>query len=401
MDAATLESMFALPSRLALQKLEFSVDFTRLLGTGVSSKVYGGKLRRAGDSLDVACKVIYAPADGRASVADTFRAAMHEAVQLDRFSRILYGVWANSSGTETTSGSELAILVMRRGIPIRGLLDTARENESSAVPPREAACLVATPKPDAWREGDRLPDFAVARLHLASRIADCVYSLHDCRTPHGDIKPDNVLVLPDGSVALIDFGPSHGTPGFVPTELRSVESTSQSMATDDYALGMTVFDVLTVRRLSAARAALAAAAARQDAVLWDTTARDWWIPLRVRMALEHACSARLSTAGLRAVLVDAISGRKALADGYDIGDIGPQRMHPLPEHISRRVASRWYVRSDADDTLHRWFWPGALPLAPSASAGVAQTAETSSGPERNPTMLLDSRSMARATYHGA
>ena len=54
---------------------------------------------------------------------------------------------------------------------------------------------------------ERLSFEAVARLGAA--IADALHSLHVQGAIHLDLKPDNVIVRADGSVALIDFGMAH------------------------------------------------------------------------------------------------------------------------------------------------------------------------------------------------
>ena len=52
-----------------------------------------------------------------------------------------------------------------------------------------------------------LPPEEVARLGAA--IADAVHAIHQQDAIHFDLKPDNVVVKPDATVALIDFGLAH------------------------------------------------------------------------------------------------------------------------------------------------------------------------------------------------
>src|SRR5207253_8098820 len=54
---------------------------------------------------------------------------------------------------------------------------------------------------------ERLTVDAVA--HLGAAIADALHSLHAQGAIHLDLKPDNVIVRNDGSIALIDFGMAH------------------------------------------------------------------------------------------------------------------------------------------------------------------------------------------------
>ncbi|MFK7913813.1 MAG: protein kinase [Pseudomonadales bacterium] len=94
-------------------------------------------------------------------------------------------------------------------------------------------------------------------LSLFKEVCDAVAFLHRNLITHGDIKPGNVLVRPDGHPKLIDFGISklataaegvkpvrlHGaTPGYAPPEqTRGATITTQS---DIYALGATLESVL-------------------------------------------------------------------------------------------------------------------------------------------------------------
>ena len=67
-----------------------------------------------------------------------------------------------------------------------------------------------------WIEGESLqhriergtPDPAEC-ARIGAAIADAVHSLHLQDTVHLDLKPDNVILRPDGSAALIDFGLAH------------------------------------------------------------------------------------------------------------------------------------------------------------------------------------------------
>jgi eukaryotic-like serine/threonine-protein kinase len=96
------------------------------------------------------------------------------------------------------------------------------------------------------------------RLTLFAAICDAVSAAHRQLVIHGDIKPANILVGPDGSPKLLDFGLSRIiqpvatdvtmsmvllTPGYASPE--QVRGERLSTATDIYSLGVLLFELLT------------------------------------------------------------------------------------------------------------------------------------------------------------
>ena len=92
--------------------------------------------------------------------------------------------------------------------------------------------------------------------HLALAICAALKVLHAHQILHRDIKPSNVILRPDGSLKLIDFGAARlatgkdtgcdtlllGTPGFAPPEQFGFAPTD--VRSDLYALGMTMKTLL-------------------------------------------------------------------------------------------------------------------------------------------------------------
>ena len=103
---------------------------------------------------------------------------------------------------------------------------------------------------------------------LWMQLVETVAYLHSHEVIHNDLKPDNILVYPDGRILLIDFGlarmvrsnaitrmfvrqkkQTHGTAVYLPPEVRSGKP--PSTRSDVYAMGLIAWRLITGKMVGA------------------------------------------------------------------------------------------------------------------------------------------------------
>ena len=239
-------------------------------------------------------------------------------------------------------------------------------------------------------EGRSLTEFAREqglslheRLDLFMQVCDAVAFAHRNLVIHRDIKPDNILVAADGTAKLLDFGiaklldvaalPREADLTFAPftpdyAAPEQVTGEPVTTATDIYALGVVLFELLTGERPLRVHG-LPSTQALQ--LLMDRSP-----PLPSQVAHDRADApipARLLGGDLDAIVAKCL--RKEASHRYDTVDALKRDIerHARHEPVLAREGARLYVLARV---LRRYRWPaaGLAALIVTLAAGLAGTA---------------------------
>ncbi len=262
------------------------------------------------------------------------------------------------------SGTRRPFLVMEL-VPGRPLSELLRGGES--MPPERAAEVVA-------------------------QAADAIAAAHAIGIVHRDVKPANLLVTPEGTVKITDFGIARvadgaavtqtgqiiGTPHYISPE--QAEGHPATQASDIYALGVVLYECLAGRRPFARDTPIQVALAHIREPV-PPLGED--VPPRLRAIVEKALAkdpgerfARASdmSAALRGAPVPGLVAPTAAATAPDAGETQVLTRVPVEpderpaEHRRRRWLPPW------------WPWAGAAVAALLLVVGIAAAVEQGTEP---------------------
>jgi eukaryotic-like serine/threonine-protein kinase len=191
-----------------------------------------------------------------------------------------------------------------------------------------------------------------AALRYARAIAEAMAEAHHRGLVHADLKPENVIIPPDGRLRVVDFGVARlvgttsetvsGTPLYMaPERWRGEPPTG---AIDVWALGLILHELITGRRPLPDAALMRLPYGRQPLELLQLPA-EAWAPL-VRDCLAYDPAARPTAEALARRITALLDPRAAAADA------GAARC-PFPglAAFSREHASDYFGRQAELDAL--------------------------------------------------
>ncbi|MDP1976070.1 serine/threonine-protein kinase [Undibacterium sp.] len=122
-------------------------------------------------------------------------------------------------------------------------------------------------------------------INIVNQVAEAMQEAHASGLIHGDLKPSNLMVEPDGKVRILDFGLASQTDAQATTSMSQLDpqgtiaymapermmGSPASAQSDIYALGVILYETLTGQRpfANASGLALAAALMQSNSDTWE------------------------------------------------------------------------------------------------------------------------------------
>jgi serine/threonine protein kinase/tetratricopeptide (TPR) repeat protein len=235
----------------------------RELGRGGMGVVY--EARQISLNRVVALKVLPAHLTLRKETVERFKREAATAAKLNHPGIVeIFAV-----GEE--EGNHFFAMEFVRGAPLDRILERLRNSVASSLNGaqvgeaviKERHQSVDHPAPgDGERHEFWNRSYIETVCRIVARVTDALEHAHRAGVIHRDVKPSNILLRPDGSVVLTDFGLAReeglpsltlsgelaGTPHYIAPEQASHRNETVDHRVDIYSLGVTLYELLTLSR---------------------------------------------------------------------------------------------------------------------------------------------------------
>ena len=248
-------------------------------------------------------------------------------------------------------------------------------------------------------------------LEIADELLDALAAAHTYGILHRDLKPDNLLIATDGSLRVLDFGIARmetqqgpeaarltingcvmGTPGFMAPEQAKGDWSDVDARTDLWAVGATMFTLLTGRHVHVGRTQQELLVASLTKPAPSLREIDPEMPSRLAAIVDRALAYRPDSRWASAAQMrDEV--RKALEQLRGSADQAPPTLRPLTSDS---------LRAPPPSRPRRSLWP----LLAAATVGMVLASGALELQRRlaSPPLARDGVSMAArqiaATYAG-
>ncbi|MFT4537661.1 MAG: serine/threonine protein kinase [Planctomycetota bacterium] len=273
----------------------------RLLGRGGSGAVYIAQDERLG--REVALKVLHAqyPFD------DNARTWLESEGR--SLAKLTHPSVVQVFDVDEVDGQAYIAMERLSGVDLHRILQNLRERSAPSKTAQAEAATAAEDGSDASPDPSQIASQALLliakRCELALKMARALAYCHSKGVVHRDVKPANVIVDDELHPKLIDFGLAHlgdesigitvrlhGTPGYIAPEQIDEARTGASPASDQFSLGVMMYELLTLRHpfLQATRAATMTAISRATPLPLRSVEPS--IPLDIERICMHAIERR-------------------------------------------------------------------------------------------------------------
>ncbi|MBK8095539.1 MAG: SUMF1/EgtB/PvdO family nonheme iron enzyme [Planctomycetes bacterium] len=156
----------------------------------------------------------------------------------------------------TVDGMPFLVMQLVHGTPLERRIRAAARGEDSVLPGMANGMPTTRPGVDGVEDLSRL-------LEFFAQVADALHHAHERGLVHRDVKPANIMASADGAPVVLDFGLVRdesgqdwsltstgamiGTPNYMAPEQLQVGALPLDRRTDVYALGVSLFQALTLR----------------------------------------------------------------------------------------------------------------------------------------------------------